>query len=100
MTLRARPVWTEWDLYETELACDGPGEPFVPGTSDVGDPSPCSHAFLHRSTDLPDRVYPASATIHWEVDWVANDGSRGLLPPRETTTPFTIEVREAQAVTD
>lgn len=96
----ATPVGTTWSLTEAEVACDGPGQPFVSGSSDVDNPSPCSYTFDWSSRDRPDGRYPARTTIAWDVAWVATDGTDGTFPAITTSTDFSLRVLEAEATTD
>lgn len=75
------------------LRCADLGTPYTPGH--VGsDRSTCTHAFETR-----DR-HRVTATVTWDLDWHASDGSGGALRPVARTSTFVLDVSDGQAVTD
>lgn len=76
------------------LACPGGGRPWQQGRDQAWAESTCSHPFVWNDT------FTVDATITWELAWTATNGQNGTLPDVARTTSFTLNVKQAQAVTD
>jgi hypothetical protein len=91
----ARPVATVWDLREGRVRCDGLGEPYERGGS-----TDCTYTFTETSDHQRGGRFHASVLVTWQVAWTASNGASGTFGRAVTGAPFTIDVDEAQAVTD
>ena len=58
--------------------------------------SDCTFTFV----DASEKPLRASVFVIWQVSWTASDGSGGSFGRAVTGAPFSLEVDEAQAVTD
>jgi hypothetical protein len=69
VTLTARVTKVVWSLGDgTTITCTGAGTPYQ--DSFGAQPSPtCGHTYTHPSTNMPDGVYPVTATAVWNVAW-------------------------------
>lgn len=76
------------------LECPDGGRPWQPGRDRAWAESTCSHPFVWNDT------FTVDATITWELAWTATNGQTGTLPDVARTTSFTLNVKQAQAVTD
>lgn len=98
VTATATPTSVTWSMGDgTEVTCQGPGTPFVPG----GDPSAaspdCGHVYRVSSAGRPGEVFAVTATVRWTVTW-AGAGQDGDFPDLTATTNATFRVAEAQAL--
>jgi hypothetical protein len=91
----ARPVATTWNLREGTERCDGLGRAYERGRT-----SDCTFTFTRTSDDVRGGKFRASVLVTWQVTWTASDGSGGTFGRAVTGAPFSIDVDEAQAVTD
>ena len=87
----ARPIATTWNLRDGTLRCDGLGEAY-----ERGQQSDCTYTFA----DAHEKPLKASVFVTWKVSWSASDGSGGSFGQAVTGAPFSLDVDEAQAVTD
>ena len=87
----ARPVSTTWNLRAGEKRCTGLGVAYARGAE-----SDCTFTFA----DASEKPLRASVFVSWQVSWTASDGSGGSFGRAVTGAPFSLEVDEAQAVTD
>ena len=76
------------------LHCPDGGRPWQRGRDGAWANSGCSHAFAWNET------FTVTATITWELAWTATNGQAGTLPDVARTTSFTLDLDQAQAVTD
>lgn len=94
-TLTATPRTSRYEISDgTTLRCPDFGTPFRRDLPAAGQRSTCRHPFDDRG---PATV---TATVDWSLAWTATDGTSGTLPPIARTERFTLDVEEAQAVTD
>ena len=76
------------------VTCAQGGVAWRSGTSSADQHSSCTHVFQHPGRQ---RV---EATVDWSLTWEASNGQTGALPMVSRTTSFTLDLRQAQAVTD
>jgi len=82
----------------TSSTCQGPGTPYVSGSSDPSAPSPtCGHTFHVTSAAAPSQQFPVTATLIWNVAW-AGGGATGTFPDLTTTTTVHWTVEQVQSV--
>lgn len=94
-TLTATPRTSRYEISDgTALRCPDFGTPFRRDLPAEGQRSTCRHPFDDRG---PMEV---TATVDWSLAWSATDGTHGTLPPIARTDRFTLDLEEAQAVTD
>lgn len=94
-TLTATPRTSRYELSDgTVLRCADFGTPFRRDLPAEAQRSTCRHPFDARG---PAEVI---ASVDWSLAWTATDGTRGTLPPVARTERFTLDLEEAQAVTD
>ncbi|CAN5494126.1 hypothetical protein BH10ACT1_BH10ACT1_35010 [soil metagenome] len=74
--------------------CPGSGTPYDKTENGPTDTSDCSHVFDWNDT------FTIDATVDWSLSWTATNGQVGTLPTVSRTTSFTLQLEEAQAVTD
>jgi hypothetical protein len=98
-TVTATPERIEWLMGDgsTEI-CAGPGKAYDTSKPDDAQTSYCTHTFTRASTNEPQGMYRARATMWWRVTWTATDGSSGSLPDVYRFTDFTLRVVEVQAL--
>ncbi len=78
-------VWSTGD--GSTLTCDGPGTPY--DAADPGATSDCTYTWTTSSADEPNGAFTLTATIYWQVTWVAvgapGGGDLGFVagPPSE-----------------
>ena len=94
-TLTATPTSSRYAISDgTTLSCPDLGTPYDAGRPSAGQHSDCTHTFDDRGRST------VTATVDWELSWVASDGESGTLPPVAKTTTFDLDLDEGQAVTD
>ncbi|APU21312.1 hypothetical protein [Actinoalloteichus sp. GBA129-24] len=98
VTATARPVSTTWSTGDgASVTCTGPGTPF-PADGDPEAPSPdCGHVYRSSSDHQPDREFPLTATVRWEITW-SGGGAGGTFPDLTTEATTTVRVAESQAL--
>ena len=100
VTVTATPKQVEWDMGDgNHVTCDGPGTPWVEGTSAAAD-TDCEYTYQFTSADQPGGTYTVTATVTWAVTWAATgaiaDG--GALADATRTGTAALDVTERQAV--
>ncbi len=69
VTVTATPKQVEWDMGDgNHVTCDGPGTPWVEGTSAAAD-TDCEYTYQFTSADQPGGTYTVTATVTWAVTW-------------------------------
>lgn len=97
--LRLSPGTGDSSRYELHPAggmCPGLGGPYT-GASQT---PPCGVTYQHSSADLPNRVYPLTASFTWTVTWAGSDGTGGTMAPGTFGDDVNIPVGEVQSTND
>lgn len=100
VTVTIEPEKVVWDTGEGTVTCDGPGEPWSPGSD--AETSSCGHRYEHTTVDQPGGTYPVSATIQWHASWtctgacMSDGGDFGLIDSDSSTAQ--VEVRQRQSL--
>ncbi|XVQ12694.1 hypothetical protein ACQP1W_09100 [Spirillospora sp. CA-255316] len=90
----ATPRRVEWNLGETTLTCDGPGD---------RNATTCSHTYQRSSAQAPGGAYRITAKIIWSVTWTctgpecdAASGTLGDLDSPSLPTPLVVDEIQTQ----
>jgi hypothetical protein len=82
----------------TSSSCQGPGTPYVAGSSDASTSSPtCGHTYRITSASAPDQQFPVTATLSWKITWNGG-GQAGTFPDLATTTTVHWPVEQVESV--
>lgn len=98
VTATATPTGVRWSFGDgtTDLACAGPGKPWMPG-NDPRVASPCGHTYTRSSAATPGEAFQLRATVTWSVTW-SGPGGGGTLAPLTTTSTTAVRVAQSQAI--
>lgn len=100
VTVTIEPESVDWQTGEGTTTCDGPGEPWSPGSD--AETSSCGHEYEHTTVDQPGGKYTVSATMSWHASWhcegicTGYDGDLGEITPGSTSAQ--LEVRQRQSL--
>ena len=99
VTATASPVLLSFSWGDgTTSTCQGPGTPYVSGTSDASAPSPsCGHTYQVTSAGQSDQQFPVTATLSWKIAWNGG-GKSGTFPDLTTTTTVHWKVEQVESV--
>ena len=106
-TALARPVGIIWTTGDgAQVACGGPGVPYVAALAAVSQSTYCSHSYARSSFGQPtpdgdpdDGRYAVSATVEWAVSWTAVGASGGgMLPTLYTTGTTSLRVVQVESL--
>lgn len=80
--------------------CDGPGEPYRPGSGDAGAVSRCSFVFTEPTFGTRQ---PLTASIEWEVHWAFSSaagivGGEGVLGTVHTASSIWLRVLQIESI--
>jgi hypothetical protein len=94
----AHPVSSTWEPGDggPVVTCSGRPQPWSPAADRSG--SACSSTYPSSSAAQPGRVFQASVTVTWQVDWVGAGGAAGSLPALTMTRVFPVAVMERESV--
>jgi hypothetical protein len=82
----------------TSSTCQGPGTPYVAGSSNPSGSSPtCGHTYRVTSASAPSQQFPVTATLSWKITW-AGSGQTGTFPDLATTTTVHWTVEQVESV--
>jgi hypothetical protein len=82
----------------TSSTCQGPGTPYVAGSSDPSAASPtCGHTYRITSASATDQQFPVTATLSWKITW-AGGGQSGTFPDLATATTVHWTVEQVESV--
>jgi hypothetical protein len=82
----------------TSSTCQGPGTPYVAGSSDASASSPtCGHTYRITSASAPDQQFPVTATLSWKITWNGG-GQTGTFPDLATATTVHWTVEQVESV--
>ena len=99
-TVTAVPQRVVWDMGQGDsLACNGPGEPYVPSLPDDAQPSDCIFTYRASSARTSDKTFKVTATVEWRVSWTASGAAGGGdlgISRRTSSTP--VRVAEIQVL--
>ncbi|MGL5826815.1 MAG: hypothetical protein ACRCYU_18690 [Nocardioides sp.] len=102
VSVLAKPVRATWDLTTGTKECFSAGRAWVEGMSSSAQ-TDCSYTFQQVSDFEPDRSYPVTAVITYQVDWTCSGnclmagGTLGEVPGF-VSDPTAIRVGERQSV--
>jgi hypothetical protein len=99
VTVTAIPVVIAFSWGDgTTSTCQGPGTPYVAGTSDPAAASPtCGHTYRVTSAEQTDQQFPVTATLSWRITWTSGKQTR-TLPDLTTATTVRWTVEQVQSV--
>jgi hypothetical protein len=99
VTATATPVSVSWQMGDgATVTCHGPGTPYS-ATADPASVSPdCGYTYTSSSAGQPGAAYHVTATITWQIRWVAGGGAAGTLPPLFSAAAAAFRVAESQAI--
>ena len=99
VTATATPISVAWSWGDgLSTVCQGPGTAYVKGVSDPAAPSPdCGHTYRETSATAPNRQFPVTATLAWNVSW-SGGGQSGAFPPLTTAATAHWAVRQIQSL--
>lgn len=100
VTVTATPTQVDWDMGDGHhVTCDGPGTPWVEGTSGAAD-TDCQYTYQFTSADEPGGTYTVTATVTWAVTWAATGAvtDAGALADATRSGTAALDVTERQAV--
>jgi hypothetical protein len=98
VTVTAIPRSVTWRMgLGDPVVCQG-GVRWNPILREEQQSSPCTFTYTRSSFDQPDLRYSGSATMTWDVTWMATNGESGSLGQSNRTTAFAMRVAEGQAV--
>jgi hypothetical protein len=92
------PKQVRWEVTgpdgrpQITVTCDGPGLPYGSAEPDGAGRQPCRHRFGRAG------VHRLTATIEWEVGWVASDGSSEELGRTTSSASIDLAVHELDTV--
>ena len=82
----------------TSTTCQGPGTPYVAGTSNASASSPtCGHTYRVTSASAADQQFPVAATLSWKIAWNGG-GQAGTFPDLATSTTVRWTVEQVESV--
>lgn len=98
VTVSATPRNVTWNPGDgnQSLVCGGPGVVWAPGISE--DATDCSYIYKSSSADEPNESYNVTSTITWVFTWTLNGAEQGEFGTIDTSTEFTYQVGEIQAI--
>ncbi|MGH3357435.1 MAG: hypothetical protein ACRDO7_01440, partial [Nocardioidaceae bacterium] len=70
VTVTIEPDSVVWSTGEGSTTCDGPGEPWTPGSD--AETSSCGYEYEHTTVVEPGGKYTVSATIKWHASWTCS----------------------------
>jgi hypothetical protein len=99
VTARATPVSVSWRMGDgVMVTCHGPGTPYTAADDPAAASPNCGYTYTSSSAGQAGGAYHVTATITWDIRWVAGDGAAGTLPPLFSAAGAAFEVAESQAV--
>jgi hypothetical protein len=82
----------------TSSTCQGPGTPYVAGSSNASGSSPtCGHTYRITSASAPGQQFPVTATLSWKIAWNGG-GQSGVFPDLATSTTVHWTVEQVESV--
>lgn len=100
VTVTVEPESVTWNTGEGSTVCDGPGEPWTPGSD--AETSSCGHKYTSTTVDEPGGKYSVSATMSWRASWtcegacIADGGDLGTIESESESAQ--LEVRQRQSL--
>jgi hypothetical protein len=99
VTATATPVSVSWRMGDgTTVTCHGPGVPYTTADNPASASPVCGYTYTSSSAGQPGGAYHVTATITWQIRWVADGGAAGTLPPLFSAAAAAFRVAESQAV--
>ena len=88
--MNAQRTTTTWNTGDnTTTTCNGPGNPYQPGTQPQ-----CTHTYNNPGT------YNLQLTTTWQATWTSNTGQTGTQTNITLTATTPITIKTAQATTN
>ncbi|HXW35590.1 MAG TPA: hypothetical protein VEJ87_13510 [Acidimicrobiales bacterium] len=106
-TAVATPVSVDWSMGDGSVVqCVGPGTPYDPSFPPGTQTSDCTYTYLQSSAGQPstngdpnDGAFDVTATIAWNVTWVASGiVAGGSLPELETSSSVQVRVEQVESI--
>ena len=100
VTTTATPHRVVWVMGNGDsVTCDEPGVPYDPSRSDADQPDRCRYTYQRSSADQPNGAFTVTATVEWQVTWVATGAAAGAgnLGVVGRSSSFPVRVGEAEA---
>ena len=98
VTATATPVSVSWQMGDgATVTCHGPGAAYSSADDPAAASPDCGYTYTRSSAGQPGGAYHVTATITWDIRWVA-DGAAGTLPPLFSAAADAFRVAESQTV--
>lgn len=95
-TATAAPVKVVWNMGDgDQVTCTGPGTPYDPSQPNAT--TDCSYTWPQSSAGQPGGVFEVTATLYWQVTWVAAGAPGGGNLGAVAGPPARVAVRVAES---